>query len=109
MAGQLSLDTSAPSFARDMWEFLFQSLVLSTMLHGAGAWGEVKETTLAPINRAYIAMCRSMLARHFAGDVLHAGEDRILAHLGLPQFGCQGNVGYGPLREKMAGKCQELP
>ena len=55
---------------------LFQSLVLSTMLHGAGTWGEVKETTLAPINRAYIAMCRSMAAKHFAGDILHAGEDR---------------------------------
>ena len=63
---------------------LFQTLVLSTMLHGCGTWGVITRKELAPLSRAYLSMARRILARHFKGDVLHAGEDRILALLELP-------------------------
>ena len=63
---------------------LLQTLVLSTMLHGCGTWSTVEPEVLAPIGRAYVHMARLIFAKHYKGDPLHVGEDRILAHLGLP-------------------------
>ena len=66
---------------------LFQTLVMSTMLHGSGIWCDMQEAAIAPLQRAYINMSRAMLSKHFKGDVLHVAEERVLAHLGLPPLG----------------------
>ena len=63
---------------------MFKTLVLTVLFHACGTWSEVKPKSLAQLKRAYLGMCRAMLTKHVKTDVLHLGEDRVLALLHLP-------------------------
>ena len=58
---------------------LFQSLVLSTLFYGVGTWPALRAKEFASLNRCYLEMCRSLLRRHFRGDVQRISDERVCA------------------------------
>ena len=70
---------------RDKFQ-LFQSLVLSCLFFGTGTWSAPKVKELAPLVRCYHSMCRSMLRRHYKGDVQRVTDDRVRASVYVPWF-----------------------
>ena len=65
---------------------LFGTLVLSTLFHACGTWGQIDADAFSVLNRAYVNMARAILSKHFRGDLLHLCEDRVLALLRLPSL-----------------------
>ncbi|CAE7260050.1 unnamed protein product [Symbiodinium sp. CCMP2592] len=66
---------------------LYESLVLSTMLHGAGTWVNVDTATIRALSSAHTLMAAKMLRPRFSfEEALHQGPARILAIMGLPSI-----------------------
>ena len=66
---------------------LYESLVLSVLMHGAGTWIGVDKATLQALSTAHTLMAARILRPMFSFDeALHQGPDRILALLGLPSL-----------------------
>ncbi|CAE6969206.1 unnamed protein product [Symbiodinium sp. CCMP2456] len=66
---------------------LFESLVLSVLLFGAGTWGTLPRQDLAIISTAYHHMAASMLRpRYKVEEARHLGSSRILVLAGLPSI-----------------------
>ena len=65
---------------------MFKTLVIPVLLHACGTWPALHEQQHAPLQRAYLNMCRAMLGRHCKEDLLHLGEDRVFALLQLPSL-----------------------
>ena len=63
---------------------MFKSLVLSVLFYAAGTWTVLSPRALGAIQRAYLNMGRAMLSKHYKGDILHVGEDKVLSMLQLP-------------------------
>ena len=63
---------------------LFQTLVLPCLFYGAGTWTDFGDQDLRPVNRCYHDMCRSLLKRHFKGDVTRLHDDRVRALVRAP-------------------------
>ena len=63
---------------------LFQSLVLSCLFYGIGTWTDVGHRVVAPLVRCYQTMCRSLLRKHFRGDVLRLSDERVRALVQVP-------------------------
>ena len=63
---------------------LFQSLVLPCLFYGSGTWTVTEGKEVQPIHRCYHDMCKSMLRRHFRGDVTKLHDDRVRALVRAP-------------------------
>ncbi|CAE7254309.1 PEPKR2 [Symbiodinium sp. CCMP2592] len=66
---------------------LFESLVLSILLHGAGTWTEIDKASISALSHAYTLMVAQMLRPlHQFDEALRLGPSRILAVAGLPSI-----------------------
>ena len=65
---------------------MFKTLVIPVLFHACGAWSQLHASSRARLQRAYLNMCRKMIGRHCKEDILHLGEDRVLALLHLPSI-----------------------
>ena len=64
---------------------LFESLVLSVLLYGAGTWDQLSDRETAILANAYHGMCFHMLRpRHSYEEAMHLGGARTIALLELP-------------------------
>ena len=67
---------------------MFKTLVCSVLFHASGTWSELSARARGKLQRAYLNMCRAILSKHYSGDILHAGDDRVLALMLLPSVDC---------------------
>ena len=66
---------------------LFESLVLSVLLYGAGTWATVDGASKDALSHAYVMMAAKMLRPRFSfEEALKLGPDKILMLLGLPSL-----------------------
>ncbi|CAE7364293.1 unnamed protein product [Symbiodinium sp. CCMP2592] len=66
---------------------LFNSLILSVLLHGAGTWPALRPAAQSALSAAYERMACHMCRPHWDFDqAMHAGRDQVLAFLGLPSM-----------------------
>ena len=77
----------SPGVSRKDKTVLFESLILSILLYGAGTWDRLSPTEEAVLANAYHGMCFYMLRPAFSHDeALHLGGARVLALLELPSL-----------------------
>ncbi|CAE7575846.1 unnamed protein product [Symbiodinium sp. CCMP2592] len=77
----------SPAVPKSAKATLYNSLILSVLLHGAGTWPSLSETALSSLGSAYERMACHMCRPHWDFDqALHAGRDQVLAYLGLPSI-----------------------
>ena len=75
----------SPGVCRKDKVVLFESLVLSILLYGAGTWDQLSPGEEAILTNAYHGMCFHMLRPSFSHEeALHLGGARVLALLELP-------------------------
>ncbi|CAE7910651.1 unnamed protein product [Symbiodinium necroappetens] len=66
---------------------LFETLILTVLLHGAGSWGTLKSSEVAILSAAYHGMACYMLRPQFTYEqAMHLSRSRVLALLGLPSI-----------------------
>ena len=66
---------------------LFESLVLSVLLYGAGTWATVDGASKDALSHAYVMMAAKMLRPRFSfEEALKLGPDKILMLLSLPSL-----------------------
>ena len=77
----------APNISRSDKTVLFESLILSVLLYGAGTWRALTAQEAAIIEAAYLGMCFFMLRPALTHEeAMHAGGKRVLALLELPSL-----------------------
>ena len=77
----------SPRVSRKDKVVLFESLVLSILLYGAGSWDQLSTREESILASAYHGMCFHMLRPAFSYDeALHLGGSRVLALLELPSI-----------------------
>ncbi|CAE7947671.1 unnamed protein product [Symbiodinium sp. KB8] len=75
----------SPCVCRKDKVVLFESLILSILLYGAGTWGQLSASEEATLHSAYHGMCFHMLRPAFTHEeAMHLGGPRVLAFLELP-------------------------
>ena len=75
----------SPGVSRKDKIVLFESLILSILLYGAGTWDHLSPKEEAVLANAYHGMCFHMLRPAFSHEeALHLGGTRVLAILELP-------------------------
>ena len=78
---------TSPVVARTDKVVLFDSLVLSVLLYGAGTWCDVDDKALMQLSSAYHHMVASMLRPQYrVEEAKHLGPARILMLAGLPSM-----------------------
>ncbi|CAE7487959.1 HBS1L, partial [Symbiodinium microadriaticum] len=76
---------ASPVVARKDKTILFESLVLSVLLYGAGGWTEVGPAELAPLESAHHHMAATMLRPQYSIDAAkHLGPAQVLSLVELP-------------------------
>ena len=66
---------------------LYESLILSVLLHGAGTWIGLDDKARLALNTAHTHMVARMLRPRYSFDeALHLGPERILAIFGVPSM-----------------------
>ena len=63
---------------------IFNSVVVSVLLYGAGAWTCVDSAVERLLQTAYVAMARVMLSKHLEPQSRRVSGEHVLALLGLP-------------------------
>ncbi|OLP86094.1 hypothetical protein AK812_SmicGene32832 [Symbiodinium microadriaticum] len=77
----------APNISRSDKTVLFESLILSILLYGAGTWRTLTAQEAAILETAYLGMCFFMLRPAMTHEeAMHAGGKRVLALLELPSL-----------------------
>ena len=77
----------SPTVARTDKVLLFDSLVLSVLLYGAGSWCSVEDKALSLLATTYHHMVASMLRPQYkVEEARHLGPARVLALAGLPSM-----------------------
>ena len=77
----------SPGVCRKDKVVLFESLVLSILLYGAGSWDQLSPREESILTSAYHGMCFYMLRPAFTfEEALHLGGPRVLALLELPSI-----------------------
>ncbi|CAE7485179.1 unnamed protein product [Symbiodinium sp. CCMP2592] len=75
----------SPTVPKEAKATLYNSLILSVLLHGAGTWPGLSAAALSSLSSAYERMACHMCRPHWDFDqALHSGRDQVLAYLGLP-------------------------
>ncbi|CAE7696770.1 unnamed protein product [Symbiodinium sp. CCMP2592] len=75
----------SPTVPKEAKATLYNSLIPSVLLHGAGTWPGLSAAALSSLSSAYERMACHMCRPHWDFDqALHSGRDQVLAYLGLP-------------------------
>ncbi|CAE7795803.1 unnamed protein product, partial [Symbiodinium sp. CCMP2456] len=89
---------AAPAVGRRDKVVLFESLVLTILLYGAGSWCVLGSRELAILTTAYHSMACHMLRPEFPYErAIHLSRSRVLALLGLPSMPVLFDRKSGPL------------